>query len=62
MRLLKKPFKPKTLPLARPGLTLGGHVPEEWKPFLPALVLSAREVNENGIILLGHANTRARSA
>jgi len=41
MRLLKKPFKPKTLPLARPGLTLRGHVPEEWKPFLPVDVLSA---------------------
>lgn len=41
MKLLKKPFKPKTLPLSQPGPVFRGHVPEEWKPFLPAEILSA---------------------
>jgi 5-methylcytosine-specific restriction endonuclease McrA len=41
MRLLKKPYKPKTLPLGRPQLVLSSRIPEEWKPFLPAEILSA---------------------
>jgi 5-methylcytosine-specific restriction endonuclease McrA len=41
MKLLKKPYKPKTLPLSQPGLVLRGRVPEEWKPYLPAEILSA---------------------
>jgi 5-methylcytosine-specific restriction endonuclease McrA len=41
MKLLRKPFKPKTLPLSQPVVTIRHAVPEEWKPYLPAEVLSA---------------------
>lgn len=33
MRLLKQPYKPKTLPLTQPLIGLR-HVPEEWRPYL----------------------------
>ena len=41
MKLLKRPSKPKTLPLGRPAVAIRGRVPEEWKPYLPAEILSA---------------------
>ena len=40
MKLLRKPFKPKTLPLAQPVLTLK-YVPDEWRPFIPDAMMSA---------------------
>jgi 5-methylcytosine-specific restriction endonuclease McrA len=41
MKLRRLPFKPKTLPLSQPVVTIRQHVPEEWKPYLPAAILSA---------------------
>jgi len=38
MKLLIKPYKPKTLPIAHPVLPVRA-VPEEWKPFLPAALI-----------------------
>ncbi len=35
MKLLKKPFRPKTLPLIEPVLAMKT-IPEEWKPFTAA--------------------------
>ena len=40
MRLLRAPFRPKTLPLERPVLALRS-VPEEWRPFIPDESMSA---------------------
>jgi 5-methylcytosine-specific restriction endonuclease McrA len=34
MKLLRRPFRPKTLPLAQPILAMRV-IPEEWQPFLP---------------------------
>lgn len=37
MRLVRAPFKPKTLPLAAPILPFKKAIPAEWVPFLPAV-------------------------
>lgn len=34
MKLLKTPYRPKTLPLSTPILPFKSRIPEEWKPFL----------------------------
>lgn len=35
MKLLKKPYRPKTLPLAHPVLAIKRDIPTEWLPFVP---------------------------
>lgn len=35
MTLMRKPFRPKTLPLAQPVLTMKS-IPKEWEPYVPA--------------------------
>jgi 5-methylcytosine-specific restriction endonuclease McrA len=35
MKLLKKPYKPKTLPISDPILAMRREIPSEWVPFVP---------------------------
>ena len=36
MKLLKKPYRPRTLPIADPVLAIKRDVPSEWLPFVPS--------------------------